>query len=741
MMPHPTHHPTWLDERIPATMLRSWLREKTVPIHRHTIWYYFGGMTLFLFSIQVVTGILLLLYYRPTAESAFESVQFIMAEVHFGWLIRSLHSWSANLMILTLFIHMASVYLTRAYKKPREITWLSGVALLALALGFGFSGYLLPWNKLSFFATQVGTQIVANVPVVGSFLLRFLRGGENVTGATLTRFYAFHVAVLPALATGLLVTHVLLVQLHGLSVAKASRLGSSNQETVPVGHQNDRQMPFFPNFLLRDMVGWLIALGVLAALAAIFPWELGEKADPFASAPKGIRPEWFFMWMFQTLKVVPAHVWIFEGERVAIMGFGLLFAVIAAVPFMDTDAARRSVARVFSLLGWILLIYVFIMTLSGYLEAPVHAAAEPVSQAPEDLFKQDIHNQRGVTCTDCHAGNASQISRPPRTQIAQLCARCHADLNYMRRFNPQMRVDQFTEYQTSVHGMRNAQGDENVATCTSCHSVHDIRAVRDPKSPVYPVQVAATCGKCHSDTKRMAPYKIGTDQFDKYRKSIHAASLIDRHDLGAPTCNDCHGNHGARPPGVDSVATVCGQCHRQENELFAKSPHAMAFHDIGIAGCVACHENHEIKKTDDRMLSASGETVCAACHSDSDVAPKIDAMQASILTAQHQIETASEILGRAERAGMEVSKPKFDLEQAHAQLVRARVSVHAFNPQRIAEDTRPVMDIGTAAKAAAAAALHEVGVRRRGLGYALIGIAITIIALVLKIRQIEAGQR
>src|SRR3989441_4771887 len=211
---------TWLDERIGGATLRSWLREKTVPIHRHTIWYYFGGMTLFLFSIQVVTGILLLLYYRPTAESAFESVQFIMAEVRFGWLVRSIHSWSANLMIFTLFIHMASVYLTRAYRPPREMTWISGVSLLVVALGFGFSGYLLPWNKLAFFATQVGTQIVGSVPIVGSFLLKFLRGGENVTGATLTRFYAFHVAMLPALITALLVAHLLLVQLRGMSTPR-----------------------------------------------------------------------------------------------------------------------------------------------------------------------------------------------------------------------------------------------------------------------------------------------------------------------------------------------------------------------------------------------------------------------------------------------------------------------------------------------------------------------------------------
>src|SRR5437660_4377611 len=151
-----------------ATFIRAWLSKKSVPIHRHTIWYYFGGMTLFLFSIQVVTGILLLLYYRPTAESAFESVQFIMAEVRFGWLGRSLHSWSANLMILTLFIHLTSVYLTRAYRAPREMTWITGVALRVLALGFGFSGYLLPWNKLALFATQVGTQVVGSVPVVGS---------------------------------------------------------------------------------------------------------------------------------------------------------------------------------------------------------------------------------------------------------------------------------------------------------------------------------------------------------------------------------------------------------------------------------------------------------------------------------------------------------------------------------------------------------------------------------------------
>ena len=697
------------------------LREKTVPIHRHTVWYYFGGMTLFLFSVQVVTGILLLLYYRPTAESAFESVQFIMAAVRFGWLVRSIHSWSANLMVLTLFVHMTSVYLTRAYRAPREMTWITGVGLLVLVLGFGFSGYLLPWNKLSFFATQVGTQIVGNVPVVGLFFLKFLRGGENVTGATLTRFYAFHVAILPALTTALLGAHVLLVQLQGMS--------------TPPDYKKGRSMPFFPNFLLRDAVGWLVALGILAALAAIFPWELGEKADPFAPAPKGIRPEWFFVWMFQTLKIVPAHVWVFEGERLAIVGFGLLLVLIATVPLIETvgrEAIKPFVPRLFTIIGWALLLYVLLMTLSGYLETPVFAAG--LQQAdPDELYKNDIHNQRGVSCGDCHGDNP----QPTKKEVAPLCARCHSDLNYMRQFNPQMRVDQFAQYQTSVHGMRNARGDENVATCTSCHSVHDIRRVRDPKSPVYPTQIASTCAKCHADSTRMAAYKIPTDQFEKYRKSVHAAALLDRHDLAAPSCNNCHGNHGASPPGVDSVASVCSQCHRQERDLFSKSPHAQPFQELGLAGCVVCHENHEIRKTDDRMLSTQGIGVCAACHSDDPTAAKIHDMQSSILKLRLDIDTASEVVGRAERAGMEVSKQKFDLEQANAELVKARVSVHAFSPEKVGELTAPAIKTATAAHQSGDEALKELGFRRRGLGYALIGIVVTIIALILKIRQIE----
>ncbi|HBC45601.1 MAG TPA: hypothetical protein DCZ43_01000 [candidate division Zixibacteria bacterium] len=208
----------WLDERVDLQGLEKFLRHKTVPYHRHSIWYYVGGMTLYLFVVQVITGILLLLYYKPTAESAYESVQYIMTEVPFGWLVRSIHSYAANLFIGCVFVHMFSVFIMKAYRKPREFTWISGALLLFLAMGFGFSGYLLPWNQLAYLATNVGTSFATMVPVVGPWILEFLRGGKEVTGATLTRFFGFHVAVLPGLTTTLLAIHLLFVQRQGMSV-------------------------------------------------------------------------------------------------------------------------------------------------------------------------------------------------------------------------------------------------------------------------------------------------------------------------------------------------------------------------------------------------------------------------------------------------------------------------------------------------------------------------------------------
>ncbi|HTX52561.1 MAG TPA: cytochrome bc complex cytochrome b subunit [Candidatus Baltobacteraceae bacterium] len=347
----------WFEERIDLAGFRALIGHKVVPIHRHTIWYYFGGMTLFLFSIQVATGILLVLYYRPSAEEAFESVQFIMSEVQFGWLIRSIHSWSANLMIATLMIHLFSIYFTQAYRKPREITWLTGMALFGIALFFGFSGYLLPWNTLAYFATKVGTDVAGQVPVVGHLILRILRAGDDVTGATLSRFYAIHVAILPLAITMTLSLHLFLVQQQGMSIPPEIE---RDPKSVP-------SMPFFPNFFLRDLVGWLSALAVLAALAAYFPWELGVKADPFAPAPAGIRPEWYFMYMFQTLKYLPARIGPLEGEVVGVLAFTMGGLFLALVPFLDRRSARGERSPLFFWIGIGILAYMVVLSMLGYL--------------------------------------------------------------------------------------------------------------------------------------------------------------------------------------------------------------------------------------------------------------------------------------------------------------------------------------------------------------------------------------
>jgi cytochrome b6 len=350
----------WIDERFDWAALTAPLREKAVPTHDLSYWYFLGGITLFLFGIQVCTGILLLLYYRPSASEAFESVQYIMTRVQFGWLVRSIHSWAANLLIFTAFCHMFSVLFLGAYRKPRELTWITGMLLLFLAMGFGFSGYLLPWNTLAFFATKVGTEITGQLPGIGHSLKVFLRGGEDVTGATLTRFFGFHVALLPGLTFLLLLLHIGLVQYFGMSVPPGVE---ARWKAVP---SEARQMKFFPNFFLRELMAWYIALGVLGALAAILPWELGAKADPFAPAPAGIRPEWYFMFMFQTLKLIPARVWFVDGEIVGILVFGVAGIVWLLLPFFDQSGGRRGRRLVLGA-GVFALSYIIAMTIYAYM--------------------------------------------------------------------------------------------------------------------------------------------------------------------------------------------------------------------------------------------------------------------------------------------------------------------------------------------------------------------------------------
>ena len=325
----------WVDERLGLEEIRLFAAKKTVPEHRHSFWYYWGGISLFLFLIQCFTGVLLLVYFRPGKE-AFESVREITYEIHFGWLIRSAHSWSANLMVLAVMIHMFSVALMKAYRQPREFTWWSGLALLLLTMLFGFSGYLLPWDELAFLATKIGLTIAEKTPLAGPLLANLLRGGPQVSWITLQRFFALHVVVLPGLFLGLLGLHLWLVQKHGNAVPPS-------EEAKPLPQR--RSIPFFPHFLMKDLAMWLITLNVIALFASFFPWPLGEKANLLKAAPEHVHPEWYFMSSFQVLKLFGQ--W-FRGEIGEVLGMGLFtlgLVLWILLPLYDTSSKFGRRAR------------------------------------------------------------------------------------------------------------------------------------------------------------------------------------------------------------------------------------------------------------------------------------------------------------------------------------------------------------------------------------------------------------
>ncbi len=344
---------SFFSERYSLEHFAPILKEKQVPLHKHSYWYYLGGTTLFFILVQITTGILLLFYYRPTSEGAFESVKFIMTKVEFGWLIRSVHAWSSNCAILSAFIHLLSTYFLRAYRKPRELTWISGCLLLFILLAFGFTGYLLPWNTLSFFATKVGTEITAKIPLIGIIISQILRGGNDVGDATLVRFFAIHVALLPLILFFVMIVHIAMVQVQGMSWPAS----------IPKEKKN-KTLPFFPGFFLRDLVVWLFIFGFVLSLSVYFPTELGKKADPFAPTPTGIKPEWYFLSMFQTLKYFPSKMGPFEGELVALGVLTLAMVGLVFIPFLDvwSKKGRRSP---FPILGVIILIYAIWTTIAS----------------------------------------------------------------------------------------------------------------------------------------------------------------------------------------------------------------------------------------------------------------------------------------------------------------------------------------------------------------------------------------
>jgi len=305
----------WLRDRFPIDqqVLVS-MGSEPVPGHLKRWWWCLGGTPAYLFIVQAITGVLLTFYYVPTPEQAYESIAEITNEVRFGWYIRSLHKWSANLMIVALLLHMMRVFFTGAYRKPREGNWMLGAILLLLTLGFGFTGYSLVWEQLSFWGATVAANILNAVPLVGPDLADFLRGGPTVGSNMLTRLFVFHIGALPTLMVVVLLAHLLLMRTHGVS-----DLGSPATPDA-------KRFPFIPDHLLTEIGLAMGLMFFLSFLAIVFPAGLGPKADPLVT-PEHIKPEWYFFWAFRWLKLM--------SDQAAVITQSIFIGLIVFWPLID----------------------------------------------------------------------------------------------------------------------------------------------------------------------------------------------------------------------------------------------------------------------------------------------------------------------------------------------------------------------------------------------------------------------
>ena len=339
----------WLQDRIPIDLEALWVySNEPVPLHLKHWWWCLGGTPALLFGVQVVTGILLSFYYVPDPKEAWESVQRINTTVGYGWFIRSVHRWSSNLMIAAVILHMMRVYFTGAYRSPRELNWMAGVGLLGVTMFFGFTGYSLVYEQLSYWGATVAGNLTEAVPIVGHHLARLLRGGETVGDNTLTRYFILHAGILPAALAGLLAFHILQIRLHGVTEFEFS----GEERRTKKGEE--KTYPFFPDhFMTEIMIGVGLAF-VLTCLAVIFPTALEEKADPLTTPPH-IKPEWYFYWTFRWLKLT--------GLTFAVLSIGFVGFLALVWPFVDAWIRKkrpRSEASVW--LGAVAVVVLLVLT-------------------------------------------------------------------------------------------------------------------------------------------------------------------------------------------------------------------------------------------------------------------------------------------------------------------------------------------------------------------------------------------
>jgi hypothetical protein len=378
-----------------------------------------------------------------------------------------------------------------------------------------------------------------------------------------------------------------------------------------------------------------------------------------------------------------------------------------------------------------------------------HSALPDPLGTPTQGFDRDVHKAAGLSCADCHGGDPTVdgeeamdkakgfVGKPATADIPEFCGRCHANKTFMRRFSSTIPTTQLAEYRTSRHGIALAKGNVKVATCVSCHGVHGILPVSDAKSPVHKTNVAQTCGSCHANAAYMAGTGLRTDQLALYLRSVHGQRLMVDRDVAAPTCPDCHGNHGAAPPGVDSVGAVCGSCHVIQHEMFSASPHRAAFERLGLLACANHHGDHGVAPTSDAMVGVGPESTCLPCHAAGSAGYQTAAgMSKAIAELRASIAAATGVLEDAQHAGMEVSEAEYSMKSAHDSLIQARNLVHTASLEQLRKTADAGLKISRHGEEVGRGALQELSNRKSLAIIPLAVIALVAGFLFLKIRSL-----